>query len=220
MFYLACTRFNNKTYSENISYRQKCGEPVIYGSTLKIRDCYPIGCLIFIVEMNNDKNKIEGIGLIKNLLVCDKRHKIYDNNEYNRYIYKGKYWISRDDINNFSSNIIEILDSVLFKGKSHLKCRIGVTIITERLFVHWNCNLAPLKNKIKELFITTFKNTFNNELDYNDELKDNNKLKANNNSEDKDKLIDEIYSDNNNTIYIEIIPKSKKGKRNRKEKTN
>ena len=37
--------------------------------------------------MNNERNRIEGIGLIKNLLVVDKRHKIYENNDYNRYIY-------------------------------------------------------------------------------------------------------------------------------------
>ena len=81
MFYLACTRFNNLTYAENTNYRNKQNEIAIYGTTLKIRDIYNVGTLIFIVEMNNDQNKIEGIGLIKNLLVCDKRHKIYDNEE-------------------------------------------------------------------------------------------------------------------------------------------
>ena len=56
MFYIACTRFNNTTYDENINYRSKHNENVIYGSALKIRDKYPAGCLIFIAEMNNDKN--------------------------------------------------------------------------------------------------------------------------------------------------------------------
>jgi len=164
MFYLACTRFNNSTYNENINYRNKYNENVIYGSTLKIREKYPLGCLIFIVEMNNEQNRIEGIGLIRNLLVHEKRHKIYDNNEYNRYIYKGKYWISREQINNLDYEILEIFDTILFKGKSHLKCRIGITIITERLFIHWNYQLMELKNKVKDLFLSYFRNKLDEEL--------------------------------------------------------
>jgi hypothetical protein len=163
MFYLACTRFNNTTYNENITYRNNNNEKAIYGSTLKIRETYPTGCLIFIAEMNNETNKIEGIGLIKNVLVHDKRHKIYDNNEYNRYIYRGKYWLSREQINKFDPDILEIFDTVLFKGKSHLKCRIGITIITEKLFTHWIYELKELYNKVKDLFIHYFKNIINEE---------------------------------------------------------
>jgi len=164
MAYLACTRFNNITYDENINYRSKYNENVIYGSTLKIRDKYPAGCLIFIAEMNNEKNRIEGIGLIKNLLVHDKRHKIYDNNEYNRYIYRGKYWLSREQINDFDTEVLEIFDNILFKGKSHLKCRIGITIITEKLFIHWVYELKELRNKVKELFIHYFKDNIDDEV--------------------------------------------------------
>jgi hypothetical protein len=156
MFYLACTRFNNTTYNENITYRNNNNEKAIYGSTLKIRETYPTGCLIFIAEMNNETNKIEGIGLIKNLLVHDKRHYIHENDEYNRYIYKGNYWLSRVQINEFEPKILEIFDNILFKGKSHLKCRIGITIITEKLFTHWDYELQILKNMIKQLFIYYF----------------------------------------------------------------
>ena len=164
MFYLACTRFNNTTYDENICYRHKYKENVIYGSTLKIRDKYPVGGLIFIAEMNNETNKIEGIGLIKNQLVHDRRHKIYDNNEYNRYIYRGKYWLSRKQINEFDPEILEIFDTILFKGKSHLKCRIGITIITEKLFIHWIYELKELKSKVKNLFIHYFKDNIDEDI--------------------------------------------------------
>lgn len=157
MFYLACTRFNNNTYAENINYRNKNNEQAIYGSTLKIRNIYNLGVLIFVVEMNNEENKIEGIGLIKNALVYDKRHNIYENSEYNRYIYKGKYWLSRSQINNFNGEITEIFENILFKGKSHLKCRIGITIITEKLFVRWNYDLQLLKIMVKKLFLNYFK---------------------------------------------------------------
>lgn len=172
MIYLACTRFNNKTYDQNINYRKNHNEIVIYGSTLKIRDTYTIGSLIFVAEMNNDKNQIEGIGLIRNLLVYDKKHKIYDNNEYNRYIYKGSYWLSRSQINEFNPDIIEIFDNILFKGKSHLKCRIGITVISEKLFVHWNYELRILKNMVKELFLNYFNYKVDDEFEKIQEQKE------------------------------------------------
>lgn len=188
MFYLACTRFNNKTYDENIYYRNKHNEIVIYGSTLKIRDSYPVGSLIFIAEMNNDKNRIEGIGLIKNMLVHDKRHRIYENNEYNRYIYRGKYWLSRDQIIDFDAEILEIFDNILFRGKSHLKCRIGITVITEKLFVHWIYDLLTLKNKVKQLFIHYFKRIIDNDFD---------------------KVLDK-EEEEEEPVYFDIIPKKRK----------
>jgi hypothetical protein len=185
MFYLACTRFNNTTYAENTNYRNKNNEIAIYGTTLKIRNIYNVGTLIFIVEMNNEQNKIEGIGLIKNLLVYDKRYKIYDNDEYNRYIYKGKYWLSRTQINNVNEKITEIFENILFKGKSHLKCRIGITIITEKLFVHWNYDLQILKNMVKCVFLSYFKYNIDDE-----------------NIKEVDKVDEEEYFD--------IIPKKRK----------
>ena len=156
MFHIACTRFNNSTYKENIEYRQKNKEDVIYGSAFKIRDIYSPGCLIFVAEMNNETNKIEGIGLIRNLLVSDKRHKIYENSDYNRYIYRGKYWINRIQLDNLDIEIGQILDNILFKGKSHLKFRTGITIITDKLFTHWDYELRTLKNKIKYSFLDYF----------------------------------------------------------------
>jgi hypothetical protein len=66
MFYIASTRFNIDTYNENISYRKQSGIPVIYGTSIRIQEKYDAGALMFVVEMNNDENRIEGIGLIKN----------------------------------------------------------------------------------------------------------------------------------------------------------
>ena len=159
MFYIACTRFNNTTYKENIEYRDKHDEDVIYGASLKIRHIYSPGSLIFVAEMNNEKNKIEGIGLIKNTQVLDRRHKIYDNSDYNRYIYRGKYWLSREELDKIDTEITDIFDNILFKGKSHLKCRLGITILTDKLFSHWDYELRILKNKVKCAFLQHFKNS-------------------------------------------------------------
>ena len=115
--------------------------------------------------MNNDKNKIEGVGLIKNQLVLDKRHKIYENGEYNSYIYRGKYWLSRETLENLDPEIIEIFDNILFKGKSHLKCRTGITILTEKLFTHWIYELRILKNKVKCAFLDYYKHNIDFEAE-------------------------------------------------------
>ena len=156
MFYLACISFNNKTYDENICYRNKCNKKVIYGSMLKIREIYQKESLIFIAEMNINENKIEGIGLIKNIIVYNRTHKIHENNECNRYIYQGKYWLSRRQILDVDFEILNIFDDILFKGKSHLKNRIGIRIITDNLFVNWSYDLITLKNKVKNLFLHYF----------------------------------------------------------------
>jgi len=161
MFYIACTRFNNSTYEENTNYRVNNKENVIYGTSLKIRNIYPSGSLIFVVEMNNDTNKIEGIGLIRNNLVHDERHKIYINTEYNRYIYRGHHWLKRDQLD---PEINEIFDNILFKGKSHLKCRTGITIITEKLFTHWDYNFNHLKQKVKHIFLDHFRREIPEEI--------------------------------------------------------
>ena len=98
MFYIASTRFNNETYNENICYRGKSCIPVIYGTSIRIQEKYDIGTLLFVAEMNNEENRIEGIGLIRNTQVYDKKHTIYSNSDYNRYLYKGDCWISRETI--------------------------------------------------------------------------------------------------------------------------
>jgi hypothetical protein len=174
MFHIACTRFNNDTYRENSEYRLTHNINVIYGPAFKIRNIYSPGSLIFVAEMNNNTNRIEGIGLIKNLLVADKRYKIYENGEYNRYIYRGNYWISRENIKLIDKEIIDILEIVLFKGKTNLKRMSGITVLTDKLFTNWIYELRTLKNKIREAFITHFKHNkcFNEENDIEIENKE------------------------------------------------
>jgi len=200
MFYLACISFNNKTYDENICYRNnKCNKKVIYGSMLKIREIYPTKSLIFIAEMNNSENKIEGIGLIKNILVYNRKHKIHENNECNRYIYQGKYWLSRTQILEVDFEILTIFDDILFKGKSHLKNRIGIRIITDNLFVNWNSyDLTTLKNKVKNVFNHYFQKQ-KKEEEYLEIVLNKQNLKIKKKKEDK-------KEEQQEEEYLEIIP--------------
>jgi hypothetical protein len=157
MFHLACTRFNNQTYQENKDYRNKSNEVVIYCPGFKIRSIYSPGSLIFVFEMNNETNRIEGIGLITNTLVTDKRHKIYENNDYNRIAYRGKYWLSRNQIEELDPEINEIFDHILFKGKSNMKRLSGITVLTDKLFKKWDYDLSIFKNRVKNMFKTYYK---------------------------------------------------------------
>jgi hypothetical protein len=77
---------------------------------------------IYVIEMNNETNKIIGIGLIKNKII-PKHHKIYSDNNYNRYTYYGKKRINASD---FDDKVLYELEQRLFKGKNHLKRSQGI----------------------------------------------------------------------------------------------
>ena len=158
MFHIATTRFNNTTYAENMAYRQKVLEPVLYGVSTRIYEKYSIGCPMFVFEMNNEENKIEGIGVIKNKIAHDKKYKIYSDSDYNRIIYQGKYWLSREQLLSLDPELVDIFDKMLFKGKSHLKRQSGISVVTEKLTKKWDHDLNMLKRRIKGLFISIFKN--------------------------------------------------------------
>ncbi len=85
--FVATTRFNSKTYEENENYRRRlCPSGSIYGTPMKMKDKIPLESLVYVIEMNNSTNKIEGIGVVYNRLVLEKRHPIYSDMDYNRYI--------------------------------------------------------------------------------------------------------------------------------------
>ena len=106
------TRFNDLTYKENKNWLLNHNEEgCIYGSPVKISTKILPNTYIIVLEMNNSTNKIEGIGIIKNKLACDKKYKIYSDNNYNRFIYKSKLHISRDRLTSLENNIIINLEN-------------------------------------------------------------------------------------------------------------
>jgi len=156
-YYIACTRFTEDTYNENCNYRNKHNVNVVYGSPVKIRDKYTPGIKMFVVEMNNETNQIFGIGLIENRLNHEISNKIHKNRLYNMYIYSGKYWMSRDELLENDEFLVEIFENILFKKKSHLKRRIGITIVTDKLFSKWEYNINQTIKKIYDVFLNKFK---------------------------------------------------------------
>ena len=153
---IASTRFKNDTWAANEDYRKKNNKQCIYGVNIKMPDKY-LNAAMFVVEMNNDTNKIEGIGLIRSRLVVDKYYKIYDNGDYNRYIYQGNYWLSRDHIADKNPELVEIFDKILFKGKSHLKRISGISAVSQKVFNNWNFSMEKIQQELNLLFAIEFK---------------------------------------------------------------
>jgi len=77
---IATTRFNDDTYQQNKDYKGKMKHNgSLYGSPVRIKDNIPLDTAIYVIEMNNSTNKIEGIGMIKNENILDKHYRIYNN---------------------------------------------------------------------------------------------------------------------------------------------
>ena len=124
---LACTRFNNKTWQEyqhwknthQQTYEQIYHRPLkcIYGTPREISNKkIPPQARILVIEMNNDENKIEGIGEIINQTASEvyrsnnnnqltasaataMKFKIFSDRNYTRYIYIGNTrYASREEL--------------------------------------------------------------------------------------------------------------------------
>lgn len=149
---ICTTRFNNHTIEENNTYKSLHDNKCIYGTSIPIKDDIPINSLLYVIEMNNEENKITGIGQIINKRITDKKHKIYSDYDYNRYIYTGKRYINKNMITDkFNKTLIYVLEQLLFKGSRHSKRAQGITELP-----NWIIN-----NRYKFNFIKCFNELFN-----------------------------------------------------------
>jgi hypothetical protein len=156
VIYIVSTRFNNETWEENLNYRKKYNIACIYGVPLEFSEHILIDSNVFVLEMNNSKNKKEGIGLIKKRPCLDKYYKIYNEGNYNRYIYKSNYYLSREQLLNSNKELVSIFDYMLFKQKTHLKRGSGFTTVPEKLLNHFICENINVKRTLRDLFIQYF----------------------------------------------------------------
>ena len=152
--YILTTRYNektllaNRTFLEKSSVKYKC----VYSSPVEISEKIPIGSKCIVLEMNNDTNRIIGIGLIEKT-ECKKKLCVQEWGYYNRVHYAGYFRMDREDLvlpidspnpvvstslsnpvvstslsNLKESQIMEILDALCFKGSGHLKRGKGLTM--------------------------------------------------------------------------------------------
>jgi hypothetical protein len=129
------TRFSNYGIKENRIWREERGLETssVYGTPIMITHHLMDDTYAFVIEMNNDKNKIEGIGFIRNK-VCEQRYRrIHSDPNLNRYSYEGEYRVDVSQIGDTTSEdryykkLIHALEVLLFKGKRHSKRSIGIS---------------------------------------------------------------------------------------------
>lgn len=133
MVLVATTRFTNATYAENMEYRKRKGLACVYGLQEPLSERCAYGAEVFVFEMNNDANRIEGVGLIRNVHTGEY-HKIHENNQYNLCSYVGSYHMTRDQLAEYcNKEWLQDMEELMFKGKSNLKRLTGIRLLTNKL---------------------------------------------------------------------------------------
>ena len=157
MFTVVTGRYNNETWEASKRYRERKKLPCIYAPPCRLAETIDLNTPVFVIEMNNSKNEILGIGLIKNKLVTDKVYKVQEDCNCNRYIYIGEYHISRDILDDYNPLLVYVLEEILFKGYTHSKRGSGLTKIPEKVLKLDICEGMDIKKEIRDVFIYHFK---------------------------------------------------------------
>jgi len=142
-----CTaRFNKNTLIENIEWRKKTNKLThcVYGAPSELKQTIKKDEWVIVLEMNNDINRIIGLGLVRNSPL--KYNKIYSCGNYNRYTYEGKIRVDLSNINNDNLAhveafvlteeeriVIRMLELSLFYGQTHSKRAKGICELPGRI---------------------------------------------------------------------------------------
>jgi hypothetical protein len=135
--WIMTTRFNNETWTQNQAFRTKYPKiGCIYPALEPISSAIPQDTTLFVLEMNNEENRIMGIGLLKNHAVCDPaKYRVYSEQNYNRYTYLGKHRIDRATMTEEEETIMKLFDILCFRGAKHMKRLRGIKVFPpEMLF--------------------------------------------------------------------------------------
>lgn len=129
---ICITRFNNITYQENLRFREINNIKCIYGVPRKNSDNILPYITLIVLELNIEINQIIGIGIITNNLTY-KRYKIYNDNNYNRYIYQSNKRIDRLEFTSDELIQLNILEIKLCTTKKNIKRGSGIQILSIHL---------------------------------------------------------------------------------------
>lgn len=156
MHIIATTRFNHETWKQNKAWRKQHKWPgCIYGTPKQVSASHIADVPMFVLEMRNDKNKIRGVGLVRNAPILRQYHQIYDDRNYNRFTYKSEYRVSRSDMTKDEKRIMRLLDLAVFKGSRHLKRGQGIIVLPNRIA---NTSHIDLRMFFRTMFKTRFGN--------------------------------------------------------------
>jgi hypothetical protein len=154
--FILTSRFDNKTAETNRLYRSNYPTiGCIYGSPTKIASHIPDDAIMMILEMNNDTNRIIGIGLVTNHPNY-KGYKVYGNGNYNRNIFRGQFRIDRNDMDEEECEVMKAFDVFCFTGNTHLKRGSGLSSFPIEILFRCNSVL-----NITDYLLVMFKKRFN-----------------------------------------------------------
>jgi hypothetical protein len=124
------TIFDDETVEQNRKYRtskkmELIPKGCIYCSPTLVAEYIPINTFMYVIEMNNDKNKIIAIGKVRNKSHFQK-FTVYQDRSYNQYQYIGKWRIPREEFTEDEETIAKIIDILCFTGNGHMKRSYGL----------------------------------------------------------------------------------------------
>ena len=131
----AVTRFSTETYEQYQQFMSKSEKnSCVYNSPVKMKPSIQVNTPFCVLEMNNTTNQIVGASVVTNHPRM-RQYKIYEEQNYNRYSFIGKYRVSRKELNeSLPLHTLELLEFMLFKEKSHMKRGQGIQCISDDLF--------------------------------------------------------------------------------------
>ena len=152
--YILTTRFNTETWNENSAFREKHNYVgCIYNSprlmSVKVK---PDG-IVYMLEMNNTLNRIEGIGSLINRPALHKHYKIHADENYNRFAFQSHTRMDRTQVLAENSELLELLETLCFKGKTHVKRGHGFMSISQKS-IQIN-NAHDITERVHRLFHNT-----------------------------------------------------------------
>jgi hypothetical protein len=148
------TRFNSETWNENITFREKYNYVgCIYNSPRLMSPKVKPDNIVYMLEMNNTLNRIEGIGSLINRPVLHKHYKIHVDENYNRFAFKSHIRMDREQLLAENCDLLELLETLCFKGKTHVKRGHGFMSIS-RKSIEIN-NAHDITERVHRLFHNT-----------------------------------------------------------------
>jgi len=135
-FTVCITRYNNQTWAERTAWLDANPDyACIYKAPVAIKPNIPYEAPLFVIEMNNDTNRIMGVGRIVNEIRADRPYRVYADQNYNRYTYLGRHRVDRSVImrSRADARVIETLERMLFYGGRHAKRGQGIDLLPVRI---------------------------------------------------------------------------------------
>ena len=154
---IGVTRFTDDTYNENQLWKKvKQYNGCIYGLDREISlSNFNYMDEIYTIDIrcrpNTKKSPphIYGIGKVRFVTKPEWRSRIYSNQEYNRFVYKGNIYKKREELimDDDSEETIKMLEKMLCTGPKHFKRGDGLTKLTYERIMAYNPNAKPIPQR-------------------------------------------------------------------------